>query len=190
MKPVAAKPLPAGLLLARFQHYFAEMESCMHVGAYWALLHIIVSIPDICVSLESARGNSRTKLYINWCDRFLRNSWLSGAERHRIRCMVLHRGNNIRPSESYLGFNFRQPCPDKQAVASDKGNLIPSLDVSELAEEMESGVKFWIGDLEKLPLGPRATNTYRNIFSLVHVGAVKDSATADSFVSPADSIKQ
>ena len=55
---------------------------------------------------------------------------------------------------------------------------------------MESGVKFWISELEKLPLGPLATNTYRNLFSLVYVGAVQDSVTADCFVSPADSIKK
>src|SRR5882724_5521019 len=70
-KPGTVKSLPPGLLSSRFQSYFEEMERCKNGKAYWALLHIVVCLPDICAALQSARGNSRTKSYISWCERYL-----------------------------------------------------------------------------------------------------------------------
>ena len=39
-------------LTTAFNVYFDEMTACEKNGCYWALLHLLVSLPDICAALE------------------------------------------------------------------------------------------------------------------------------------------
>lgn len=39
-------------LKAAFAVYYSEMDRCEKAGAYWALLHLALVLPDICASLE------------------------------------------------------------------------------------------------------------------------------------------
>jgi hypothetical protein len=48
-------PTPEELEKA-FAVYFDEIERCRRAGAYWALLHVVVALPDICAALESENG--------------------------------------------------------------------------------------------------------------------------------------
>jgi hypothetical protein len=163
--------LKAGMLVSAFDTYWSDMDRCGRAGAYWSLLHVTVCLPDICAALESNSGEATGPQYIAWCDRYLVDTLLSGAERYRMRCKVLHQGRATtdQPGGRYVGFSFGQPSAtgevDHRRVDGDALNL----DVGMLADEMKVGVNRWIQSLETNPSGGEARNAVRNLPSLVQV---------------------
>ena len=51
-------------LESAFHVYFDEIERCRRAEAYWALLYVLVSLPDICGALESENGWATEKKYL------------------------------------------------------------------------------------------------------------------------------
>ena len=54
-----------------FALYFDEIERCKHNKCYWALLHILLALPDVCASLQTDLGNLKGTVgsrYVDWCD--------------------------------------------------------------------------------------------------------------------------
>src|SRR2546428_896437 len=100
-------PLALGSLDKAFQIYWDEMDRCRKHKAYWALLHDTVCLPDICAALQSANGEATGPRYAGWCDQYLVDPIISGAERWEMRCKVLHVGRaSISKSKRYDGFSF------------------------------------------------------------------------------------
>src|SRR5262245_24113040 len=95
-----------------FKTYFDEMERCERAKCYWALLHIVVALPDICAALESKTGDAgKGGPYRAWCNQNFSGRYLSGENRYDIRCALLHQGRTI-PSEGcgrYTSYSFIQP---------------------------------------------------------------------------------
>ena len=147
------------------------MEKCRNAGAYWSLLHVAVCLPDICAALESNDGEANGSRYINWCDRHLSDPILSGAERYRMRCKVLHQGraSTDQPAGRYVGFSFGQPATTGAVDHRRAAGTTLNLDVGMLAQETKAGVVEWIQQLEASPSNPEALNTLRNLPSLVQV---------------------
>jgi len=85
-------PTPTGDLEQAFRLYFAEMEQCTTAGHHFALLHVIVALPDVCAALEDPDAPVAQR-YEAWCGRY--HSW---AE-------VLHRGGMVAkdPESPYVG---------------------------------------------------------------------------------------
>lgn len=162
--------LTQGQLAKAFQPYWDDMGRCRQVRAYWSLLHVAVCLPDICSALESVDGQATRQRYSNWCDKHLIYPQLSGAERYRMRCKVLHQGRAATNHPGrYTGFAFGQPL-DTGAVDHmrvEAGTL--HLDVGELARETQVGVESWIRQLEANPRAPEAVNVEKNLPSLVRV---------------------
>ena len=75
-----------------FDLYWDEMKRCREAEAWWALLHVTVCLPDICAALEADNGETSLAKYVEWCNACLPNPKLSGEERYRGRCKVLHQG--------------------------------------------------------------------------------------------------
>ncbi len=74
-----------------FRVYFAEMERCASAGHHFALLHVIVALPDVCAALEDP-GASVMQRYEAWCGRYHRQELLSPVEFYDLRCKLLHQG--------------------------------------------------------------------------------------------------
>src|SRR6185312_13789342 len=51
---------------AAFRVYLDEMERCDKAGCYWALLHLVVVIPDICGALETPGGEATKAACVDW----------------------------------------------------------------------------------------------------------------------------
>jgi hypothetical protein len=51
-------PLTVADLEAAFKTYVDEMDRCVAATCYWALLHVVVALPDVCAALESADGEA------------------------------------------------------------------------------------------------------------------------------------
>ncbi|HVY06152.1 MAG TPA: hypothetical protein VHB46_09270 [Burkholderiales bacterium] len=156
------KALPQGLLSAKAKTYFVEMERCIRAKAHWALLHMVVCLPDFCAGLQSRRGNTCTKMFINWCDRYLRFPDLTGEELYLLRCKVLHRGHAATSKFGrYLGFVLRPRSPELALQPRD--NVVLMLDIEALAEEMKCAIERWIDIVEKNPAEQVAIYVHRNL---------------------------
>jgi hypothetical protein len=162
--------LSKGDLEKVFATYWDEMDRCRNTGAYWALLHITVCMPDICGALESSDGEASKAKYIDWFDRYWSDSILNGDECYRMRCKVLHQARSLtdRPGR-YLGFAFGQPSNDGQIYHKQINKNVLHLDVGELEKELRIGIKKWINDMESLRDTLNSNNVENNIREVVRV---------------------
>jgi hypothetical protein len=49
-----------------FSEYLAEMRRCRMAGNVWALLHLVVLMPDFCGAMEAPDGLAAEGRYKNW----------------------------------------------------------------------------------------------------------------------------
>ena len=76
-----------------FGVYFREMENCEKAGCWWALLHLLLVMPDVCGSLEDpSRGI--TERYTDWCARFLASPVLNHFDWFQMRNALFHQGSS------------------------------------------------------------------------------------------------
>lgn len=162
--------LAPGQLGAAFEVYWSEMDRCRAEGLYWSLLHVTICLPDICAALQSDNGETSAARYTAWCDQHLPDSVLSGAERYRMRCKVLHQGraSTDQPGR-YTGFSLGQPASTGQVDHKriDGGTL--TLDVGTLSEEVRAGCEGWMVQLEGNSNGAEARNAEQHLLTLVRV---------------------
>ena len=168
--------LKIGQLDGAFTVYWDEMDRCRKGRSYWSLLHVTVCLPDICAALQSAKGETTGALYRSWCDQYLTNPKLTGAERWEMRCKVSHQGRASIPPGRYDGFSFAQPAPTGQVDHMRLEGKTLVVDVGKMAEEMKDAVQQWIQQLESNPSGPEAVNTEQNLPSLIQVRQSKHPA--------------
>lgn len=77
-----------------FHVYLDEIERCRQAGTYRALLHVLVSLPDICAALEDTGWVTGEK-YVEWCRRYCPCTDVVTAEVYReIRDIVLRPGSH------------------------------------------------------------------------------------------------
>src|SRR5262245_34573615 len=150
-----------------FKTYFDEMDRCETLKCYWALLHMIVALPDICAALESKTGDAGNGgLYRAWCKQNFRKGALSGEDRYLIRCALLHQGRTIPAAGrgSYASYSFIQPGPSGATAhnwVSDGRNI--TLDVGEMARDTRTAMKTWFDKLPNLPNAEKRANVVRNL---------------------------
>jgi hypothetical protein len=149
-----------------FKVYFEEIEGCRARDCYWALLHVVVNLPDICGALESLGGETTPNRYKDWCKRY-RPSGLTGDEYWEMRNRVLHQGRSKTASGRF--YKFTKPAPDgSHAHRTTPSPDVMVLDVGELAKEMISSIQKWFVDLQGLD-AERRNNVTKNLPSLVTV---------------------
>ena len=101
-----------------FAVYYAEMDRCQAASAYWALLHLVIVIPDICAALESSATAKVGGRYIDWCAaHFPNNPRLTPGDRFQMRNALLHEGTTFPTNRAadaqqhcqYSSFSFVEP---------------------------------------------------------------------------------
>ncbi len=135
-----------------FVVYTKEIESCLDAGVYWGLLHLVLTIPDICSSLDTDQPVGER--YVQWCnDHFPAKSKLAGGDRYQMRCAVLHSGSTLPSSTAkkiahqtkYQSFSFVDPSSGDvnvhQEISSDGTNI--TLNIAELAKETVQAIASW-----------------------------------------------
>src|SRR5262245_45193585 len=92
-KPTKGKlPRQRRELESSFKVHFNEMDNCEKNKCYWALLHLVVILPDICAALETNNGETDGDKYQKWCEKNLSNPKLAKQDWWAIRCGLLHQG--------------------------------------------------------------------------------------------------
>jgi len=154
-----------------FKTYFDEIGRCTASKCYWALLHLVVVLPDICAALESPTGDSGSGgPYRAWCKENFAGGYLSAEDRYEIRCSLLHQGRTTVSRGRYASYSFVQPSPSGHIthnwVTNSERNI--TLDVGELARETISAMRTWFLKL-LLPINrTRLANVQRNLPALAH----------------------
>jgi hypothetical protein len=152
-----------------FRLYFEEVELCIRRRCWWALIHVLVVLPDVCAALESDDGRAKASLYRDWCKRFLDDSVLSPDDRYDLRCRVLHQGTT-RTSGKYNSYSFVYseylPTGGKHTVDLVAPGDV-ALDVEKLAAETILGIKRWFEDLQSTDHSRERERVEQNLPALV-----------------------
>jgi hypothetical protein len=161
-----------------FEVYFREIDSCLQQRCYWALLHILLSLPDICAALENP-AEAVGKRYVRWCnDNMPSHANVSSGDRYQMRNAVLHQGTSLPPNRtkestersSYRAFSFVDPQNFQgaihQTVSGGSGGVL-NMDVSELAKDTRTAMENWFRRLQSD--SKRMTAVERNLPTLVRL---------------------
>ena len=151
-----------------FRVYFEEIERCRTSDCYWALLHVIVSLPDICGALESENNWATEDKYVAWYQAYLPNWGMTPKDYRDIRNLVLHQGQTRSRSGRYYKFTK----PNQRGMSAHRvtsGGEVMVLDVGKLATEAIEGIRRWFRDLQGARAKDRHANVTKNLPSLVTV---------------------
>jgi hypothetical protein len=96
-----------------FSLYLDEIDKCVEAKCYWALLHVLLTIPDICGSLLERKNNGVQERYMKWIKSYYHpeKSGITPSDLFQMRNSLLHNGSttvNYRKS-NYCHFSFVNP---------------------------------------------------------------------------------
>jgi hypothetical protein len=99
-----------------FALYINEIDRCLETKCHWALLHVLLALPDVCAGLEASPGAEVGDRYVDWCSRHLPvSSTVSGADRYQMRNSLLHAGSTTAQNlgrkhhTGYTHFSYIDP---------------------------------------------------------------------------------
>jgi len=146
-------PLTVADLESAFKTYLEEMERCERAKCYWALLHMLVALPDICAALQTVSGEAGDGgAYRAWCkNNFSGQHFLSAEDRYAIRCAILQQGRTTPPPGGrYLSYSFVQPLTSGSAVHNwvTPGERNMTLDVGEMSRDTRAAMRSWFQKLQ------------------------------------------
>lgn len=136
-----------------FKTYFAEMEKCRAHGCFWALLHLVIVMPDIYSALETPSGEATGRTYRQWAKRYLEPEEpnLMAREWWDVRCALLHQGRTRAPSGRYLNYTYGRPGPRGESDHGKVVNRVLHLDVARLECAIRTGMACWFADVAQRP---------------------------------------
>jgi hypothetical protein len=135
-----------------FSMYFAEMDACEKQNTWWALLHILVALPDICAALDGrSQGAQR---YVDWCDEnFPTDPVMMPGDRYQMRCALLHEGTTVpeqgkKHGTQYTVFSFIDPRASTtvhQLVEADttRHGSMCTVNIKGLADDTRKALRNW-----------------------------------------------
>lgn len=149
-----------------FRLYFAEMDRCATAGHYFALLHVIAALPDVCAALEDP-AKPVAERYEAWYARYHHHEFLSAVEFYDFRCKLLHQGQAVgRGRGRYKTYSFAvHPGISMHRAVLTEANI--TLDPRLMAVEMRQAVEAWFRDLRRQENAPRLLAVRANLPLLV-----------------------
>jgi len=143
--------LTKGDLRFRFSVYAEETGRCKKSGCYWSLLHLLMSLPDVCSALEVEGAADKDKnvgeRYQAWCWKYLATAEFDGMDWWDARNSLLNQGTPLASkSARYQGFIFSPPGGPGHKLLDPASNKL-RLDVWSLANEMLVAMERWFDAL-------------------------------------------
>ena len=153
-----------GDLRYRFSLYAEEAGRCKKSGCYWSLLHLLMSVPDVCSALEvevrADKDKNIGERYKSWCWKYLATAEFDAEDWWDARNTVLHQGRTAaRESRRYAGFIFSPPGGPGHKLVDPASNQL-RLDVWSLANEMLVAMERWFDALLEDPKTLACVETY------------------------------
>lgn len=166
-----------------FALYFQEIERCEHAKCYWALLHVLLALPDVCASLETDPAGAKHKVGdrdVEWCEAYLPSSpTASASDRFQMRNALLHSGSTTADNlgkahhTSYAHFSYVDPDTFDVSVhdTTDPGRTILNVHVAALVAETKHALDRWFEALQADPV--KMSRVEQNIGRLTRIQAKK-----------------
>jgi hypothetical protein len=142
-----------------FALYIEEINRCEEAKCYWALLHVLLALPDVCASLETDTANPRPvgDRYVDWCTSYLPNSpAVSGADRYQMRNALLHAGSTTAQNlgkthqTGYAHFSYVDPETFDVSVhdTTNQSRSVLNVHVEAMAAETKQALENWFSALQ------------------------------------------
>lgn len=143
-----------------FALYLDEIRRCEEAKCYWALLHLLLALPDVCASLETDPAGSLPKVgdrYVAWCSAYLPSSaTVSAADRYQMRNALLHAGSttaqNLRKTHhtGYTHFSYVDPDTFDVSVhyTTDPCGRVLNIHPLTMASETKQALENWFEALQ------------------------------------------
>ena len=136
-----------------FKVYLDEIDRCLKGKCYWALLHLVLALPDVCAAMEMKSGTTSGNLYREWCKKYLADRLITDKDWYQMRCLILHQGRTIgaKQKSQYMNFAFSQPTVGivHRCVTQTQQGKSLQLDVGEMAKELHIAMIKWFEFLSK-----------------------------------------
>ena len=143
-----------------FALYTGEIERCENAKCYWALLHVLLALPDVCASLEADSASASPKVgdrYVDWCTTYLPASpAVSGADRYQMRNALLHSGSTTAQNlgkhlTGYAHFSFVDPDTFDVSVhdTTNQNRTILNVHVVAMGTETKQALESWFNALQR-----------------------------------------
>lgn len=144
-----------------FALYIEEIERCENAKCYWALLHVLLALPDVCASLETEPASTNSRVgdrYVDWCAAYLPASpAVSGADRYQMRNALLHTGSTTAQNlgkthqTGYTHFSFVDPDTFDVSVhdTTNQDRTIVNVHVAAMAAETKQALESWFSALQR-----------------------------------------
>jgi hypothetical protein len=162
-----------------FALYLEEIDRCLSAKCYWALLHVLLALPDVCACLEADPASASPKVgdrYVGWCDTYLPvGPAVSGADRYQMRNALLHSGSTTAQNlgkthqTSYTQFSFVDPDTFDVAVhdTTNPNRTVLNVHVVKMATETKQALETWFNALQGEPV--KMSRVEQNIGRLTHL---------------------
>jgi hypothetical protein len=143
-----------------FALYTGEIDRCESAKCYWALLHILLALPDVCASLETDPASAQPNVgnrYVDWCAAYLPSSAaVSGSDRYQMRNALLHGGSTTSQNRgkthhtNYVDFSYVDPDTFDVSVndTTNPSRTILNVHVAAMAAETLQAVESWFNALQ------------------------------------------
>ena len=167
-----------------FRMYLSEMASSEANNCWWALLHMLVAMPDICAALEGRPQGA--KRYVDWCGQNFAPSSLSPTDRYQMRCALLHEGTTLAPKSNYTLFSFIDPRATSQVdqlVETDatRHGQMCTVNVKWLADETRTALQTWFARIaQDATINPIVEQNLKNLATIKPKVMVIDASTAST----------
>ena len=143
-----------------FALYLDEIRRCEEAKYYWALLHLLLALPDVCASLEVDPAGPPPKVgdrYVDWCSAYLPSpATVSAADRYQMRNALLHAGSTTAQNlgkthqTGYTHFSYVDPDTFDVSVhyTTDPSGLVLNVHPPTMASETKQALENWFKALQ------------------------------------------
>lgn len=74
------------------EELISSINKSLQDGNFYSALFLAITMPSICGALESTDGQDTPEKYIDWYERYMPSSFLTGLDCYGFRCGLLHLG--------------------------------------------------------------------------------------------------
>lgn len=136
-----------------------QIDTALDANLYYLAMFGALAIPDICAAMQAESGQTTSRRYKNWFNRYVADryvvrgeSLLSGEDCYRLRCSLLHQGTAYYKKGTYAQYILVESEATTNWVHLNRFKLptgtVLNLDVRTFCRDILSGAYAWLEEYE------------------------------------------